>query len=88
MSLPSGTELTACFEFSMPVLPRGTYAVSLAVATGTQEDHVIEEWIEEALHFESHSGSLVQGMVGIPMQQVYLGASHAPPQPQEARDAP
>jgi lipopolysaccharide transport system ATP-binding protein len=88
VSLASGTELTACFEFSMPVLPSGTYAISVAVASGTQEDHVLEEWIEEALHFESHSGSTVQGMVGIPMHQVYLGASHAPRQPPEARDAP
>jgi lipopolysaccharide transport system ATP-binding protein len=78
MSVRCGDSLTACFEFSMPVLPSGTYAISVAVATGTQEDHVIEEWIEEALHFESHSGSLVQGMVGIPMQRVSLGETPAP----------
>jgi lipopolysaccharide transport system ATP-binding protein len=62
------------FDFRMPVLPRGTYALAVAAASGTQDEHVVEEWIDEALYFESHNANTVQGLVGIPMQAIRVTA--------------
>jgi lipopolysaccharide transport system ATP-binding protein len=41
----AGAELTATFEFDMPLLPSGHYAVAVAVADGRQEDHVPLDWM-------------------------------------------
>jgi lipopolysaccharide transport system ATP-binding protein len=73
VSLRAGERFEARFEFLMPVLPKGHYAVTAALASGNQAEHVMEEWMEEALHFESHNAAAVQGVVGIPMRAVSLG---------------
>lgn len=73
----AGGEVTATFCFVMPVLPRGEYSIAVAIADGTQLDHVIHEWVHEALLFQSHSASVVTGLVGIPMLDVVLRARAA-----------
>jgi lipopolysaccharide transport system ATP-binding protein len=78
----AGSELNANFEFDMPLLPSGHYVVAVAVADGTQEDHVPLDWMHEALVFESHyQNGVVSGLVGIPMHVVSLdsGAQSAGP---------
>jgi lipopolysaccharide transport system ATP-binding protein len=70
VSVPAGARVRARFAFRMPVLPPGTYAVAVAVAAGTQDTHVIEEWIDEAVFLESHNAETVQGLIGIPMHEV------------------
>jgi lipopolysaccharide transport system ATP-binding protein len=72
VSVVEGERLTARFEFRMPVLPRGAYVVAVAVASGTQSEHLVEEWVDEALFFESHNADTVQGLVGIPMRGIAI----------------
>ena len=72
LDVAAGNELHATFTFRMPVLPRGEYSVAVAVAEGSQDDHVVHDWVHEALLFQSHSPSLVTGLVGIPMQSIEL----------------
>lgn len=70
-----GELLTATFRFPMPTLPRGSYVVAVAVANGTQEEHVQHHWIHDALIFKSHASHTVGGLIGIPMLDIALSAS-------------
>lgn len=67
-----GDLLLATFRFPMPVLPRGTYTLAVAVADGTQMEHVQHHWLHDALTFKSHSTHTAAGLVGIPMLHVGL----------------
>jgi len=62
----------ATFEFFMPILPTGEYTITVALAEGTQQDHVQHHWIHDALIFKSHSSSVSTGLVGIPMHTVRM----------------
>ena len=70
LSVPAGGRFRARFAFRMPVLPPGTYAMAVAIAAGTQDSHIVEEWIDEAVFLESHNADTVQGLVGIPMHEI------------------
>lgn len=72
LSCDSGSRLSASFQFRMPVLMNGDYAVAVAVASGTQEQHVQHQWLNEALLFSSHSTSASTGLMGIPMKQIEI----------------
>jgi lipopolysaccharide transport system ATP-binding protein len=65
-----GEKLTAAFEFRMPILPAGEYAVSVAVSDGSQSSHVIHQWIHEALIVSSHASQVSTGLMGIPMKRI------------------
>lgn len=60
------------FRFLMPILPQGTYAITAAIVTGTQQDHVVHDWVNESLFFESHNGFSVSGLVGVPMHDIRI----------------
>lgn len=70
--LRPGERLLAEFEFRMPIMPKGAYSISVAVSEGTQANHVVHDWIHDALVFESTSTSLSTGLIGIPMKSVGL----------------
>jgi lipopolysaccharide transport system ATP-binding protein len=72
VSARAGSRVVARFHFDMPVLPRGDYSVNVAVATGTQEDHVQQHWIHDSLMFKSESSSVSTGLIGIPMRAIEL----------------
>lgn len=57
--------LIAHFTFVMPRLFPGEYLVAVAVADGTQADHLHHEWRHEAWHFTSTWTGGATGMVGI-----------------------
>jgi len=67
-----GEQLNAQFSFLMPFLPRGEYSINVAVADGSQDEHVQLHWIHDALIFKSESTSASSGLVGIPMQSISL----------------
>lgn len=67
-----GQPLEAIFEFRMPILPMGDYTVTVAIASGTQAEHVQHHWIHDAMAFRSHSTSACTGLVGIPMTRIEL----------------
>ncbi|KAB0597436.1 ABC transporter ATP-binding protein [Castellaniella defragrans] len=66
--------LTARFRFPMPLLPAGDYSIAVAVADGTQEEHVQHHWIHDALLFRSQCSAVSAGLVGIPMLDIRLEA--------------
>jgi len=65
-------ELEATFTFCMPILPLGDYAVTVAIADGSQQEHVQHHWVHDALVFKSLSSSVATGLVGIPMHSIKL----------------
>jgi len=67
-----GQVLEAVFAFRMPILAPGDYSVAVAVAEGTQEEHVQHVWVYDALAFKSHSSSLATGLVGVPDRETHL----------------
>lgn len=69
----AGQRLSARFTFEMPRLTKGDYAVAVAVADGTQNEHVQHHWIHDALVFQSTSTSVVVGLIGIPMRSIEFG---------------
>jgi lipopolysaccharide transport system ATP-binding protein len=72
VSVKAGEQFEAQFRFRMPILPMGDYSICVAVAEGTQMEHLQHHWIHDAILFKSHSSSVCTGLVGIPMQHVGL----------------
>ncbi len=72
VSIRAQSTARAQFRFLMPILPAGSYAITAAIATGTQKDHIIHDWMNEALFFESHNGFTVSGLVGVPMHNISI----------------
>lgn len=66
--------VTAVFGFRMPLLPAGDYSVAVAVAEGTQQDHMHHHWVHDAIIFKSHSSSVAHGLIGIPISHVAMVA--------------
>ncbi len=63
---------SARFLFRMPVLPLGDYSLSVAVANGSQAEHVVHQWLHDAIIFKSHSTSMSTGLIGIPMHEIAI----------------
>jgi len=72
------TDDTLCAEFSfvMPVLPVGDFFINVAVAEGTQYNHVQLHWVHDALPIKVHASRVRRALIGIPM--VHLDVSAAP----------
>jgi lipopolysaccharide transport system ATP-binding protein len=68
--IPSGEEAVACFTFTLPLLATGDYAITIALADGTAEEHIQRHWMHAALTFRVHAAPFHHGIVGIPMQRV------------------
>lgn len=69
-----GNELIVRFEFRLPVLPTGDYSITVAVAEGSQDNHVQHHWMHDALIVRVHASSVSLGLVGIPMKKVTMVA--------------
>lgn len=70
----TGQIFEAVFEFRMPVLAASDYFVTVSIGEGTQQEHVLHQWIHDALHFVSHTTSCSTGLMGIPMLDIRLEA--------------
>ena len=76
---PAGNRYDVGFTFQMPILPVGDYAVAVALADGTQVDHVIHHWIKDALAFKAVTSSLRPGgLVGLPMLDIEIRLQPVP----------
>lgn len=67
-----GELIKAAFTFRMPYLSPGSYSVNVALADGTQDDHVQHHWIDDALFFEVIVSHVQKGLIGIPMLDISL----------------
>jgi lipopolysaccharide transport system ATP-binding protein len=68
----AGQLMRANFHFCMPFLSAGDYSVTVAVADGTQQDHIQHMWMHDALTFKSHSSMVSGGIIGLPMNKIEL----------------
>lgn len=60
------------FIFNMPLLASGDYSLCVAIANGTQLEHVQHHWIHDALLIKADGMNEVVGLVGVPMKSVNL----------------
>ncbi|RQS10045.1 ABC transporter ATP-binding protein [Burkholderia sp. Bp8998] len=74
-SCRAGDTLVARFSFTMPLLPVGEYALNVAIADGTQQNHVQLHWIHDALPIRVHSSSIEHHLLAVPMLRVGVSAS-------------
>jgi lipopolysaccharide transport system ATP-binding protein len=72
-----GETLQADFVFNMPLLPKGEYSVTVAIASGTHQNHEQHHWIHDAIIFKSEASSVAEGLIGIPMRDIRLQISEA-----------
>jgi len=72
LHVSAGSAFQASFEFLMPIMPLGDYTISVAVAEGTQAEHVQHHWIHDALAFKVHSSIVCHGLIGIAMTNIEL----------------
>lgn len=72
LHITKGQRISACFEFRMPVLSSGDYSFSVAIAEGTQAEHVQHQWRHDALMIKSTATSCSSGIMGIPMRSIEL----------------
>lgn len=70
--IQAGHPFQALFTFRMPTLPGGDYSIAVAIAEGTQQDHVQHHWIHDAVVLKSHSSSVSTGLIGIPITEIRL----------------
>lgn len=73
-----GEYFSALFRFRMPLMPSGDYTIGIAVADGSQENHVVHQWMHDAIAFKAHSDSVATGLLGIPMLAIELRAYEQP----------
>jgi lipopolysaccharide transport system ATP-binding protein len=78
MHIAAGNQFSATFSFRMPYLPTGDYSINVAVADGTQDDHVQQHWIDDAMFFRVTSSHVVRGLMGIPMTSIAIDVVPAP----------
>ena len=72
LHISSGEWIVAKFSFRMPILAPGDYSVGVAVADGTQHEHVQHHWLHDALLLTSVTESVCTGIIGIPMKKISM----------------
>lgn len=76
-SCAKNQHLVADFTFQMPRLAAGDYSITVAIANGTQDEHVQHHWVHDAVSFKSESTSVAGGLIGIPMESIKLEIGEA-----------
>ena len=80
MAMAAGQVAEAVFDFRLPLLPNGAYAMTVSIADGEPFNHVQHHWLHDALLIQVSSGKLRYGLVGIPFEAVDMtclpGATH------------
>lgn len=72
LSVRAGQIFNARFAFRMPLLEVGDYSIGVAIADGTQNEHVQHQWMHDAVILRSNTTCCVGGIVGIPMLDIRL----------------
>jgi lipopolysaccharide transport system ATP-binding protein len=74
--IESGMTFEGVFEFILPMLPNGQYAVMASVANGNLYNHVQHHWMHDALIINISSSKVRWGLVGISFKSVNLKVLH------------
>jgi lipopolysaccharide transport system ATP-binding protein len=72
ITAPSDSKLVAKFNFQMPRFAPGDYSIAISIASGSQIEHIQQQWIHDAIHFKSLSSHVAAGIIGIPMKKIDL----------------
>jgi lipopolysaccharide transport system ATP-binding protein len=70
--LQAGQNIEARFTFTMPRLVSGSYAITAALASGTQSEHTPHDWRHEMMVFEVTASPFNHGLVDILMDEVEI----------------
>jgi len=68
----AGTTVEGVFDFRLPMLPNGQYAVMASVADGDAYINVQHHWMHDALIINVSSSRIRYGLVGTPFERVEL----------------
>jgi len=68
----AGMTFEGVFEFRLPMLPNGQYAVMASIAEGNLYENVQHHWMHDALIINVSSKKIRWGLVGIPFERVEL----------------
>ena len=68
----AGMTFEGVFEFRLPMLPNGQYAVMASVADGDRYENLQHHWMHDALIINVSSSKIRWGLVGIPFEKVTL----------------
>jgi homopolymeric O-antigen transport system ATP-binding protein len=68
----AGVIFEGIFEFRLPMLPNGQYAVMTSVADGDLQVNVQHHWLHDALIINVFSSKIRYGLVGIPFERMAL----------------
>lgn len=71
-SAEAGEIFETVFRFEMPRIPPGEYALHAAIADGTQDQHVQQQWFHNAMTIVSTYHGKTGVLVGIPMLQIEM----------------
>jgi len=72
LQVNAGEKIKAVFEFQMPLLPNGEYAMTVSIAEGDPFEHTQHHWLHDALILKVTSDKLRYGLVGISFNEVSL----------------
>ena len=75
-SVVAGESFEAQFEFKLPMLPNGQFAVTASVADGDLYNNVQHHFLHDALIVNVASSLIRWGLVGVPFQKVSLKVCH------------
>ena len=72
VSVDAGSILEGIFEFNLPMLPNGQYAVMASIADGDIYENIQHHWLHDALIINVASSKVRYGLVGVPFKRVEL----------------
>lgn len=72
VDIPPGGVFEGHFDFRLPMLPNGQYAVMASVADGDLYDNVQHHWLHDALIINVSSSRIRWGLVGVPFERVAM----------------
>ena len=72
----AGATFEGVFDFQLPMLPNGQYAVMASVADGDAYINVQHHWLHDALIINVSSSKIRYGLVGTPFERVELTVIH------------
>jgi lipopolysaccharide transport system ATP-binding protein len=78
LTVNPGQSVVALFRFQLPYLAAGEYSITVGIAEGTQDDHVQQHWIDDAMFFRVISSPVLRGLMGIPMLGLELFVTGTP----------
>lgn len=75
-AIPAGQSITAAFDFKLPLLPNGQYAIACSIADGNLHINTQHHFIHNALIVTVSSKQARWGLVGIACDHIRMESEH------------